>query len=301
MRAKTTIVWLALLLAGNICVAEETDPSAIFKKVIAAYDALDTYSAEGTIVADLDTGIATTKLETSFTIKLKKPNLYLISWEQKNPLIPFTQAGAVWNDGSQPFLYMFTGNSKAYSKIKGDETALGGATGISGGAAHTVPSLFLSVFKQQGSPFARLIESKLEESAQVEMDDCYVISGRSASSKKETYWISKKTFLIRRYVRSLEPPEGGIKMPKMNDEQLETSIKAMGQEPTEERKLAMKKMMEHAEGMMKQMNVKGTSTETHSNITAPKLSAEDFVFKVPADAVLKESLLGGMLDRSASK
>ena len=62
----------------------------MFKKVVAAYDGLDTYSAEGTIVADLDTGIATTKLETSFTIKLKKPNLYLISWEQKNPMIPFT-------------------------------------------------------------------------------------------------------------------------------------------------------------------------------------------------------------------
>ena len=167
-------------------------------------------------------------------------------------------------------------------------------------ALHTIPSLFLSVFKQQGSSFARLIEPKLKESGQVEMDDCYVISGSSASSKKETYWISKKTFLIRRYVRSLEPPEGGIKMPKMNDEQLEASIKAMGQEPTE-RKLAMKKTMEQAEGMMKQMNVKGTSTETHSNITAPKLSAEYFVFKVPADAVLKESLFGGMLDKKASK
>ena len=174
---------------------------------------------------------------------------------------------------------MFAGNnSKAYSKINGDERALASATGISGGGSHHSLA-FLICLQAAGIAVPRLIESKLEESGQVEMDDCYVISGSSAASKQETYWISKKTFLIRRYVRSLEPAEGGVKMPKMDDVQLEASIKAMGQEPTEERKLAMKKMMEQAEVMMKQMNVKGTSTETHSNITAPNCARKTLYSK----------------------
>ena len=80
--------------------------------------------------------------ETSFSILLKKPNLYLISWTQKNmPMAGMTQGGAVWSDGTQPYLYM--GVMNAYSKMGSDEMALASATGISGGAANTIPSLFL--------------------------------------------------------------------------------------------------------------------------------------------------------------
>ena len=42
------------------------------------------------------------------------------------------QAGAVWNDGTQPYLYMGVANADA--KMTGDIFALGAATGISSGA-----------------------------------------------------------------------------------------------------------------------------------------------------------------------
>jgi len=294
MKVQTLVLWFAVMLIGNVSFAEETEPSAIFTKVIAAYESMETYSSEGTIISDIETGGVKVNMETSFLIKLKKPNLYLISWDQKNAMMPnFTQTGAVWNDGSQPYLFM--GDLKAYSKMSSDELALGAATGISSGATYTMPSFFLPVFKKP-TPFSRLVDPKLEGNEQVEGEDCYVISGSSIISKKETFWISKETSMIRKYSRSLEMPEGGIDMPKMTDQQLEEAIKAIGQEVTEETKEAMKKMMKQARDTMKTAKLKGTLTELHSKIATPKLIEGDFVFKVPVGTALKESLFGGVLN-----
>jgi hypothetical protein len=274
MKARMALLLFAVTMTVATCSGDETQASAIFQKVIATYHTTDTYSAEGTITSDLDSGKVVTKIVTSFSMKLKKPNQYLISWEQQNEMMPsFTQSGAVWNDGTQSYLYM--GTMKAYSKMTSDEMALAGATGISGGAAYTIPSLFLNAFKQQPAPFSRLVDPKLENNEPVEGDDCNVIGGSSTISKRETFWISKQTYLIRKCARSFEPPEGGTKLRTMTDQQLEESIKAMGQEVTAERKEAMRKVMKQAEDTMKTANLKGTSTEIHPKVATPRLTEAD--------------------------
>ncbi len=288
MKTKAFVVWSVVMLIGAACSAEEKEPSEIFKKVIVKYQSMETYRSEGTIISDIDSGSGKMTNKTSFSIKMKKPNLYLVSWDQKNSMMP-TQSGAVWNEGSQPFLYM--GMMKAYSKMSSDEVALGSATGISGGAAFTIPSLFLTVFKQP-EPFARLLDPKLTGSEQVEGEDCYVISGGSTISKAERFWISKKSFVIRKYSRSLEQPKGGAKMPKMTDQQFEEAVKAAGQEVTEASQEAMRKMEKETEDSLKTVtaNLKGVSTELHAKIDEPKLKKGDFAFTLPVGAVLKKSL-----------
>lgn len=279
-------------MIGIACSAQETQPQAIVQKVIVAYASLKTYSAEGTIISDIDSGVGKMKIEASFSMKLKKPNSYLIVWEQKMAMIPFPQSGAVWNEGNQPYLYMGVAEEKAYSKMSNDGMALAGATGISGGAAFTIPSLFFSVFKEKPDNFASLIDPKLTGSEPVEDDDCYVITGSSKVSKLETFWISKKTYMIKKCSCSLEPPEGGLKMPKMTDQQLEEGIKAMGQEVTEESKEATRKMMSQAEDRIKMAKLKGLRTELHTKIDTSELKAGDFSFTLPAGTVLEESLFG---------
>jgi len=274
--------------------AEDMTPSQILGKVKAAYESMQTYKAEGTITSDIDTGATKMNTETSFSILLKKPNLYLISWTQKNmPMPGMAQSGAVWSDGTQPYLYM--GMMNAYSKMASDAIALGGATGISGGAAFTVPSLFLSAFKEQPAPFSRLKDPKIEKTEKVGDEDCYVLSGPSSISRQETFWISKATYLIRKYYRSLEPPEGGTVIPEMTDEQLAKAITSMGQEVTEESKKKMREMMEKSRAMLKTMKMKGSSTELHQNASSPELSQSDFKFALPEGTVLKDSLFSGML------
>jgi len=287
-------IMIAVVL-GVICLsmnvsAQGITPGEILKEVTATYESMQTYRAAGTIVADIDTGNMKMSTETSFSILLMKPNLYLISWTQKNmPMAGMNQDGAVWSDGAQPYLYM--GIAKAYSKMSSDEMALAGATGISGGAAFTIPSLF---FKQQPAPFSSLKDPAIEKTEQVGEEDCYVVSGSSAASKKETFWISKSNHLIVKYSRSLEREEGAAP-PDMTDEQLDEAIKGMGQQVTEENRKNMRGVMDRAQAVLKNTKTKGLSTETHVTISSPELSKADFRFVLPSDAVMKDSLFGGIL------
>ena len=298
-RKKLFAFAILMMLIAHGC-AEDITPSEIFEKVKSAYKSMDTYKAQGTITANIDTGGTETNLETTFSIILKKPNLYLISWTQKNkPMAGMSQSGAVWSDGAQPYLYM--GGTNAYSKMGSDELALASATGISGGAAFTIPSLFFSVFKDQPDRFSRLKDPQIEKTEKVGEEDCYVISGSSSISKKETFWVSKTSYLIKKYSRSLEPPEGGRQMPEMpemTDEQLEETIKVMGQEVTEESKQKMREMMKRSRDVLKTTDMKGSSTELHAEISSPKMKTKDFQFALPAGTVLKESLFGGVLGGS---
>jgi len=295
MTRKRRFVFAVVMILGTSGLAEDMTPGKIFEKVKAAYKSLETYKAQGTITSDIDTGGRKMKIDTSFSMILKKPNRYIISWTQKNMTgSGSSQSGAVWSNGTQPYLYM--GIMNAYSKMTSDELALAGATGISGGAAFTIPSLFLSAFKEQPAPFSRLEDLKIEMTEKVGEEDCFVISGSSAISKKEAFWISKKSYLIKRFVRSLEPPAGGRQMPEMTDEQLEEAIKGMGQAVTEESKQKMREMMKQSKDLLKTAPMKGSSTETHANVSSPKLKIEDFRFALPAGTVLKESLFGGILD-----
>lgn len=294
---RTIVLAITVLLFGSNGIAEDIRPSEIIEKAKAAYESMQTYKAEGTITSDIDTGAVKMKTETSFTILLKKPNLYLISWAQKNESLPgMVQSGAVWNDGTQSYLHM--GMMKAYAKMTSDEIALSGATGISGGAALTIPSLFLPVFKEPVTLFSRLKNPKHEKTEMVGGEDCYVISGPSAISKKETVWISKTSDLIRKYSRSIEPPEAGRQMPEMTDEQLEEAIKGLGQEVTEESKKRMRKLMETSRALLKNAKLKGSSTESHVEISSPEVSKNDFQFELPEGTVLKKSLFGEVLGGS---
>lgn len=300
---NTVAIVLSMICLRTNASAQGKTPGEILKEVTAAYESLQTYKATGNIVAGIDAGNAKTSTETSFSILLMKPNRYLVSWTQKNmSMAGIAHGGAVWSDGSQPYLY----NGKAYSKMSSDEFALAGATGISGGAAWTIPSLF---FKWRSAPFARLKDLKVEKTEQVGEEDCYVISGASTfqlptvnqslqivtagtliheAAKKETFWISKSSHLIMRYASSFESNQEAVG-PDMTDEQLDEAIKVAGQRVTEESRKNMREVMNRSP-LLKNMKIRGSSTETHAKISSPDLIKTDFQFVLPNDAVMNDSL-----------
>ena len=292
MKRVRVILMAVVTMLSVPAFAEEATPGAIFEKVKSAYESMGTFKAEGTVIADIDAGGKKMNTETSFSILLKKPNLYLISWTQKNmPMPGMAFPGAVWSDGTQPYLYM--GMMNAYSKMTSDDMALATATGVSSGAAFTMPSLLLSVFKEQPALFSRIQDPKIERSEKIGEEDCYVISGASAISKKETLWISKTRYLILQCSRSLEPPEGGLAVPEMTDKQVEEALKASGQEVTEENKKRLREAMNKSRDQLKNMQIKGSMTESYVKISSPELIKKDFEFEVPKGAVLKDALFGG--------
>ena len=114
MRARLIVLVAVVLIISTHGFTEEIEPTAIFKEVTAKYKSMQTYKAQGTIVFDTDSNLAKRNMETSFSMVLKKPNLYLVSWTMKRMSRPgMAQSGAVWNVGDQPYLYM--GIINAYS------------------------------------------------------------------------------------------------------------------------------------------------------------------------------------------
>jgi outer membrane lipoprotein-sorting protein len=253
-RIRIIAIAVTLVMLCTYSFGDDTLPNEVFEKVIAKYRSMETYKTEGTITSDISSGLIKINTETSFSIRLKKPNFYLISWTHKNITKPGkAQSGAVWSDGTQPYLYMGTIN--AYSKMDGDQIALNSASGMAVGATLTIPSLFLSSFIEQTDPFSRLKDLKIEKTEKIGEDDCYVISGSSAVSRMEVFWVSKSSYLIRKYYRSIERSDGDRQMPEM----------------------------------------KGSSTEVYANVSSPELNKSDFRFDVPEGTVFKDSLFGGVL------
>lgn len=284
----------------SVKVEQDSQVQAIFDKVIAAYKNLNTYKSSGTATTDIDTEKGKLKISTSFNILLKKPNLYKITWTKKNSRLPNQdQSGVAWSDGTQPYLYF--GQMSAYSKMDSDENTIGAATGVSGGVAYTIPSLILSAFSKLPAPFERLQNPIIEQTQTINNEACYVISGSSIISQKETYWVSKSSHLILRYARSLQTPEAAQEKIKLTDEELESAVKTLGQTVTKENIQKVRKLMETALNAMRNNKIKGTISEHHNSISSPQLSKDDFTFTPPKTAELKDSLFGDIFNPPAKR
>ena len=71
-------------------------------------------------------------LTTKFKIRLQRPSLYRIDWQGSS-------VGVTWSDGTGDFLQY---SGLPTQKSRNRQMALAGATGISGGAAASIPGTF---------------------------------------------------------------------------------------------------------------------------------------------------------------
>jgi outer membrane lipoprotein-sorting protein len=223
-------------------------PGEIFEKAREAYAALTSYTDKGTSVASLN-GLTIT---TTFTIKLARPNLYRIEWVQTNDsayATTTTKPQSVWSAGDGDFLDMLGQGPK---KQTNQETALSGATGISGGAAATIPSAFFKT--QWGNQLGGAeLNDKQQADEKVGDVDCYVFS-HALKGRTSMIWIGKQDFLIHQ-VRTLTTAAA---MKATMDEAAKVNPSVAAHMPA---------FVPHDI----------TSTETHTDIVVnPKLNATDF-------------------------
>lgn len=285
-------------------------PGKILDTARASYAALTSYKASGSTVSIIDmSGMDMSKMpgmpagaagseaarkamaqaqaapqtvKHSFTIALGRPGSYRVEWEQQTG--PASQRGAVWSDGDADYLMI---TPKNYSKVQGRDMALGAATGVSGGAANTVPSAF---FGTPNDMLKTLQDLSRRPDEPIDGEDCYVVEGTVGGMMKMVYWIGKKDFLIRQRQQVLG---GAVKMPEMNDDTIRKSLEAMKQEATPEAIDKMRKTMKGAAAMSSQIS--GTITETHTDIKVNEsLGSTAFAFKPPTGAKLVDSPFGNM-------
>lgn len=107
-RIKHRGLWLAIgaLLVASIGAAYELTPEQVLENTAAVYEEMQTYQATGTSASVIHRGTGEPyRLGVSFTIKLKKPNLYLITWQGTASAPRFDRGGAVWSDGTPATSY----------------------------------------------------------------------------------------------------------------------------------------------------------------------------------------------------
>ena len=262
-------------------IVKASDPTAveIIQKVQAQYAGFDSYSSEGEIVTDMDmsgvdvdtipgmTDDRTKKLRESkefqdtlkkrqtfkhtFSIKLARPDYY-IEWDQKVHE-KHSNTGAVWSKGKEHFIF----NAKRKTSPKDRRMALASATGVSGGAANTIPSLF---FAQPANVLHQLNNVRQEGEEAIDGDQCYIIAGKMANMTMK-YWISKDTLLIRQRQQILG---GKLEIPELSDEDIKKALESAGGQATDEAIRKFKDRIRLSQIMASKM--KGTITEIHRNI-----------------------------------
>lgn len=293
--------FLVLANLGGVSSGWALTPAEILQKVEQKYEQMTSFSADGKTVSVIDAsgldisknaaatpkaGNAKEKQEAqskpqilthTFTVKLGRPHHYRIEWTQVvNP--GFTNKGAVWNAGDGDFLIV---GDDRYSKMNNQEIALAAATGVSGGAAHTIPAIF---FKTSASLLKTVQDLAQQKDERVDAEDCYVLAG-SAAGQKIILWITKKNFLIKQKRVVLG---GGGFLPEMSDDAIKEALKQLNREPTSEAIADMKKTIQTARQMTSQ--VKGTLTESYQNI-AINQSFKKEMFKPNLPPGLKPSEL----------
>ncbi len=260
-----------LVLDGSsVAQGAPPSPTELLRQTQDTYDSLRSYSSAGEVTSTFSpAGLEPQQFTHSFTMRLARPALYRIEWEQRSA--NFLMKGAAWSTGEGHFV-IGPGQARP-DRVKDVSTALSMATGISGGAANTIPGTF---FGLGHGPLKALSDAVLGHEEAIEGDPCYLVSGRVAKIGT-TLWISKTSKLLRQIRHDFEGP---MEMPKIKDDDLRKSLESMNREATDEAVATMKAQMESARKMMSQ-GMHGFSIEVHRDITVnPPLTPADFAHTV---------------------
>ena len=303
---------VALIASGAATVAisqtsngDKLTAQEIAKQAVDAYAGLSSYNDTGKVISGSD-GQTT---ETTFNIRLQRPNFYRIDWTQTgesinsaSPLKMQTMQpakGIVWNDGSGNYFVTDAANkidSAKPQEMQSMQLALGAAAGASGSATAEIPGVFfnqnwgsqLAVISSPRAHVKRLPDEKIAAA------DCYVIEisfdlmeqphDTNISSAKMTtqFWIGKQDHFIRQIKSTSENAEvTQIKDEdlKINDASLKTFLERQGKSATPEAIAAMHARMEKSIKALQGKKVihKYITPQTDENISVnQKISPEDF-------------------------
>jgi hypothetical protein len=213
---KTTSIVLFVLLALTGCGDEdgpppapgtEPDPSASWPHVRTegasprtptARDVLDlvaktyagckSYRDSGVVRTVFVRGKGRRTVEKPFRTAFVRPDRFRFQYELDGDVY------IVWRGGDEVLSWWYV--EPGVEKVSSLGLALAGATGVSGGSAHTVPALLLPS-DVSGRRVTELAEAMRIDDARIDEVDCFRIAGTSSGSP-HILWIDQKTYLVRR-------------------------------------------------------------------------------------------------------
>jgi hypothetical protein len=233
---------------------------------------LQSYSATGEVRSGVNTDGSSSflpagqpqEMRSAFSIKLARPQMYKIAWEQTNL---FSYKGAAWSDGESRFVNV----GGQLMQPQDTETAIAMATGVSGGAANTIPSIF---FDLSGNGLTAVSKTAVLAGAEsIDGDDCYVLKAHTDRMDR-TYWISKSSKLIRQEM-TVSTGTNNDNL-ELTDSDARKVLEMMGQKVTDDAVRMLRDQMASTQQLMK--SVKSTyRIETQREIkTNNPMSPADF-------------------------
>lgn len=275
-----------------VALADEPTPEFLIRQVINTYRSLATYRVTGqtdTEITDFNQGGKVSHLTHRFSILLKKPNGYHLTWEDDFPPYYRAKQGAAWNSGSQ--LYIYHQALKGYMKLPTDFINLRTHAGVSTGTTLIIPELFFAFFPEEDTQLSRLEDPVVKGREEIDGVQCYVLEGRDRKMVV-TYWISIDNFLIRQYALLFDNPNGRELDLDTTEEEAKADLRAQGLEPTEERIQNFIRTLEISSKVLKKRRSQVIATHHFSHISLPDIQPENLEFSIPEGIPLKEDLWG---------
>lgn len=274
--------------------AKNLDAASIIAKVKDTYQSMKTYSSSGKIITELDmsqidpssipgmpqdsdirnsplmkaTFQDKQTLKHDFTINLSRSGDYRIDWDQEVNALANTHGVAWSKDGIYKMKVTSPMMNMPELEQKDRMMALAAATGVSGGAAHTIPSLFYSM---ENEILQSLQDIQTLDDEIVDDINCYVLSGM-LMNQTMTLWIDQERFLVLKRKQIIG---NNNMMENMTDDDIKKGLEATNQEATPENIKNFKEQMKSMSSMMSKMT--GEIVETHTDIQVnPALEDGDF-------------------------
>jgi hypothetical protein len=251
---RNAVLFIVLLGAYQPASAQTPEVAQLLRDVQNRYASLQSYSSAGEVRTGIMTDGSSTVLpagqmenHSAFTLKLARPQMYKIAWEAKSEQsdFSFSSKGAAWSDGESRFVKM-AGQTLQPADT---ETTLAMATGVSFGAAYTIPSIF---FDLSSNGITAASNAVLAGGELVEGEDCYVLKVHT-NGMDRTLWISKATKFVRQH---MTVTSGSNNAPELSDSDARHVLELMGQKVTDEAVRTLRDQMASTQQIMK--SVKST-------------------------------------------
>ena len=194
---RLSLAALSILLLTSMAKAEDS-ADRILARVAQTYASMQSYKDRGVVLRYLppDAPPNETSFETAFT----RPALFRFAFVAHHPYPPLRHIAwpaVVWSDGVDSFSrYDYGTGPPETHEAKSLALAIAGATGVSGGAAHTVPRLLMPEIG--GFSITELKSNTLLGVENIEGETCYHLVGEAPGIGQIHVWIGTESALIRK-------------------------------------------------------------------------------------------------------
>ena len=191
---SSSILLLLALGGGAISQAQNPAPTGteIINKMTERYRAVKSYQDSGVVQSYRKSGEK--GLVNSFKTYFVRPG-YQFRFEWEEPETRYSQKSwnIVWSDRGVVSTYSNWGGLEEEKSLS---MAVAGATGVSRGAAHSIPELLIEEIA--GFSLSEVERVSLLREEKFDGEDCYVVRGFHPFGFAIDLWISKRDLLLRR-------------------------------------------------------------------------------------------------------